>query len=189
MVIGAEYRGGRAYFICQCDCGRQKSIRVDGVLSGHSKSCGCFNPKGRLIHGHARSPEYKVWVAAKQRCKNQKDARYKDYGGRGISLSPDWESFENFHRDMGSRPSSLHTLDRIDNNKGYEKENCRWTTQPVQQRNRSNNRRITFNGVTLCITDWAARTGISLSTLRKRISNGWELEKALTLPPDERYRR
>jgi hypothetical protein len=112
--------------------------------------------------------------------------RYKNYGGRGITVCPEWLSFENFYRDMGDRPSPKHSLDRIDVNGHYCKENCRWATPKEQQNNRSNNRVVEFNGEVRTLAGWAEYIGINYHTLCSRIYAGWSEEAALTTPLKEK---
>ena len=112
-----------------------------------------------------------------------------DYGGRGISVCERWLKFENFLADMGPRPDG-HTLDRIDSNGNYEPTNCRWATAREQAANRRNLQLVTFNGVSLTITDWSRKTGIPLAALFARFAKGWSPERCLTqlpkkLPPIE----
>lgn len=90
-------------------------------------------------HGMCNTVEYQCWRAFKNRCMNSKNIQYKDYGGRGITVSEQWLEFENFYRDMGNRPPN-HQIDRIDNNKGYSKENCRWVERKINCRNKRNNK-------------------------------------------------
>jgi hypothetical protein len=103
----------------------------------------------------------------RQRCVNPNVRQYPNYGGRGIKVCERWEVFENFLADMGAQPSGL-TLDRIDVDGDYEPGNCRWADMTTQENNRTNNHRLTFNGETHSITEWARRTGISRPTIRKR---------------------
>jgi hypothetical protein len=122
-------------------------------------------------------PLYATWKLMRQRCRSQKNHKYKNYGARGITIDPAWDSFEQFVFDMGPRPTGT-TLDRLDNNGPYSKANCRWATQEEQQNNRSNNRRITFGGETRTMAEWCVQTGIPETTLRFRLNRGWPLERA-----------
>lgn len=116
------------------------------------------------LHKNSYKPEYKAWDAMKQRCFNQKCKAYKNYGGRGISVCDNWLAFDNFIADMGYKPSPKHSLDRIDNHKGYEPENCKWATRHEQNSNRRNN--IVINGITL--NEFAKLHNINFSTLAYR---------------------
>jgi len=113
-----------------------------------------------ITHGQTCSFEYISWIGMFQRCNNPNDRGYSNYGGRGIKVCDRWfQSFENFLADMGKKPTPSHTIDRIDNDGNYTPENCRWATMQEQCRNRRNNRRITFQGKTLCIIEWLKLQG------------------------------
>ena len=142
-----------------------------------SKSCASFKHGGFK----EKSSEYKSWNAMKTRCNCPGTTHYHRYGGRGISYQESWESFEEFLKDMGPKPDSKMELDRIDNDKNYTKDNCRWATRKEQTRNRSGKRATrlyTYNGKTMCIADWAKEVGISASSMQKRLNKGWPLEIA-----------
>lgn len=134
--------------------------------------------KRETKHGESRTYIYHAWSAIKQRCFNKKNKQYHLYGGRGIGISKDWLIFEKFYKDIGERPTIQHSIDRIDNNKGYFKENCRWSTMRQQSRNKRNN--FIYNGE--CATDACIRLGGSHSLINNRIKKGWSLEKAFTTP-------
>lgn len=125
---------------------------------------------------------YGVWKNMKQRCMNPNNPAYHRYGGAGIKLCERWFLFENFYADMGDRPPGM-SLDRIDNAKGYSPENCRWATNAQQVRNSKRAVFVTFNGVSLCISDWCKKTGITYGVFKARRKNGWSLERALLTPP------
>lgn len=144
-------------------------------------------------HGHtthlSSSSTYKSWHMMKQRCLNPNYSQYNDYGGRGITVCKRWYMFENFLADMGERPLDT-SLERINNNKGYSSSNCRWANKNEQQRNRRNNRLITFRGVTKCLSDWADDLGLKQHSLSMRMDvYGWTIEKALTTPAINSGRR
>lgn len=127
------------------------------------------------------APFYNIWVNMKDRCSNPRSKFFHNYGGRGIKVSKNWLTFKNFYSDMKDLYQPGLTLDRIDNNGGYSKDNCRWATWKVQQNNRRDNRFFTFNGKTLTLTDWAIELGMKKSTLEMRWHHyHWPLERCLT---------
>lgn len=140
-----NYRRTFAQWQCVCQCGTQRIVLANSLLTGKSKSCGCLKDTATsirmTIHGHARrtqrTPTYTVWKGMHQRCTNPKSSVYKYYGGRGISVCARWDNFENFLADMGERPKGL-SIDRIDNDGDYQPKNCRWATQSMQVSNRRN---------------------------------------------------
>lgn len=134
--------------IVQCDCGTVKTVAFLDLKRGTTRSCGCLKSEfatklclSRSTHGHARtrrwSPEYRRWMSMKARCGNPKHPHYANYGGRGIQVCERWlHSFESFLADMGTLPSPELTLDRIDNDRGYEPGNVRWADRKTQNQNR-----------------------------------------------------
>lgn len=127
--------------------------------------------------------EYTSWCAMKNRCNNPNHDAYDRYGGRGISYDPSWEKFENFLNDMGLKSDPKMELDRIDNEKNYCKQNCKWSSKKEQTRNRGGKRATrlyTFDGKTMCIKDWADFIGISPQSMQKRLNKGWPLERAFS---------
>jgi len=141
----------------------------------------------RYRHGQGGSgnqtPLYKKWMAMKRRCLNKNDKSYQRYGGRGITICDKWMDFIGFSEDMGDSFSTGLSLDRIDNTKGYSKENCRWIPLNEQSKNRTVVKLYTHNGITLNASDWDRKLGTKIGTVNARIKNyGWSIEKALTAP-------
>lgn len=137
-------------------------------------------------HGMSETPEWLAHKNMRARCYTRKDIGYHRYGGRGIRVCDEWlgpGGFEQFYSDVGPRPSSDHSLGRIDNNKNYGPGNVRWETRIQQGRNQSTNRLITYRGVTKTATEWANDHGGSIQALVARLDKyGWSVEKALTVP-------
>jgi hypothetical protein len=153
-----------------------------------SRSCAIRQTSTR--HGYTThtkaAPTYKSWDSMKARCLYPSSPKFATYGAIGISFVESWQKFENFLADMGERPDGT-TLDRIDNTKGYCKENCRWATRVEQQRNLRSNRLLTHNGITQCLTAWAECTEIKAACITSRLRRGWPIDKALTVPTSRRH--
>lgn len=184
--------GRRFYYRCRCDCGNHVVVDNSNILYGrkNSKSCGCLNRELITKHGRYLDPVYGIWAAIRDRCGNPNSAGYVDYGGRGIKVCERWQSFENFYADIGhARPSSSHSLDRIDNNGGYCLENCKWSTWQEQAYNRRSNRFLIYNGETHCLTEWAKLRKLTQLTLRGRLKRNWPLGEALGFIPHPKYVR
>lgn len=141
----------KIYWVCRCDCGEEKVVRSDHLLSGKIRSCGClrgeisaqqlYGNNLKETHRNARrnemTPEYQAWRNMLGRCNGTQKHNYRYYGGRGISVCDRWlDSYSNFLADMGAKPSPDHSLDRIDNNGNYEPNNCQWATKKQQSDNR-----------------------------------------------------
>tara|TARA_R100000365_G_C2748380_1_gene79776 strand:+ start:9724 stop:10215 length:492 start_codon:yes stop_codon:yes gene_type:complete len=136
---------------------------------------------GALLGGKAL-PEYDAWKSMRARCLNPSNKRFSDYGGRGITVCQRWSEFPNFLQDMGRKPSAKHSIDRIDNNRGYEPGNCRWALPHQQMTNRSMTRFVEFKGESVPLASLAKKYGIPANTLRFRVMAGWDVERALTQP-------
>lgn len=168
-------------WLCRCSCGRERKVFQANLTRGLSLSCGYRASHGS--HGMAKTGEYKSWHAMIQRCGNPAKDNYASYGGRGIKVCERWlNSFEAFYTDMGPRPKPEYSLDRIDPNGDYEPKNCRWATSKQQQNNMRSNLRITYQGQTMTVEEWAERMGLPAPTIRKRLRLGWEVKRALTTP-------
>lgn len=198
----AGIRNYRTFFLCRCECGKEKIIMGKSIINGKTKSCGCLikevmkNNFFGVTHGKHNTIFYKKWGGIKTRCLNKKNHTYKNYGGRGIKICDKWLKFEGFYDDMydNEDPSKSYikhcekfgenntTLDRIDNNKGYCKENCRWSTSKEQANNRRNNRLIVYQGKRQTIAEWAKELNIKPSLISDRIKRGWKIEKVFNTP-------
>lgn len=183
-------KSGKLKWECKCDCGKISTPLGWRIKSGNTISCGCFRTEKKLnseakklIFGEIIYPsktiEYTIWASMKQRCYYPKHNSYYLYGGRGISVCDEWKnSFSNFYRDMGKRPSDKHSLDRIDVNGNYEPSNCRWATILEQSNNRRTN--VRFNGETARQASY--RLGGGKNLVRVRIKDGWDIQMAFSRP-------
>lgn len=186
-----EYKKGKhSYWICKCECGKVKEVRTDKLISGNTKSCGCFSrfklgqESLRKTHNLSHTPIYNLWLGIKNRCNNENSEDYKDYGERGIKIFEEWiNSFEKFYdyiiNNLGDKPSSEYSLDRINNDEGYIPNNIRWATILEQANNRRNNRILEYNGEKYTVMEWSRKVGINRLTITKRLKRGWSIEKAL----------
>lgn len=173
----------RAIFRCRCSIEFEAFISL--VKNEHTRSCGCFK---RLMaknlkrsHGYAGTPVYLVWWSMLRRCENPACKSFSDYGARGITVCDRWHTLGNFIEDMGEPPRGL-TLDRIDNSKGYYKENCRWATAEEQNNNTRSNKIIEWRNQRLSVSQWSREIGIPRSTIHSRMHRGWSIADALSRP-------
>lgn len=131
----------------------------------------------KTLDPDVNKPEYSAWEQMLSRCRNKRNPKYPGYGGRGITVCDEWSSFKKFYEDMGKRPAPEYSIDRIDNNSGYSKANCRWATRKQQQNNMRTNRWITDGYKTMTVAQWADELGIKPNTIVTRLKRGWsELE-------------
>lgn len=140
------------------------------------------NPLGNVKHGGHGTLTYARWKSMMQRCHVVTATNYKHYGAKGITVCERWHDFAAFLADMGECPEKQFTLDRKENNKGYEPGNCRWATMADQNRNRSHCVELTHQGRTMILRDWAEEIGISPNALAQRLYLGWTVERSLTTP-------
>jgi hypothetical protein len=143
----------------------------------------------RIKHGLSGTQIYITWANMISRCQNYKNEDFCNYGGRGITVCNRWKKFENFYADMGPRPSSKHSIDRIDNSGNYEPRNCRWATPKDQARNRRSNRLVLVDGRLITIAEAANIACISLALLHYRLKSGWSTQRALSRAKPYRPRR
>lgn len=181
----------RHYWKFRCDCGRELIIRKSSVTSGNTKMCKeCANiqlSKNKTTHGMSKTRIYKEWAGMIQRCNNPKSTSYERYGAKGITVCDEWlgeNGFINFCKwAMANGYRDDLTIDRIDNDKGYSPDNCRWATCKEQSCNKNSNKNLTYRGKTMTMAEWADEIGISRSSLFGRLKRGWSVEKALSTPP------
>lgn len=178
----------RALWKCECLCGNEPVFPGYKLQAGRRKSCGCSRLAQLRIasikHGNTAggklTPEYNSWADMIKRCTNPNSQRFKYYGGRGITVSERWLSFECFLADMGVKPSPNYSLDRFpDNNGNYEPGNCRWATREEQGRNRRSNHLVTFQGKTQCLTAWAEELNVPVNKLYKLHARRKSIEEYL----------
>lgn len=202
ILVGEEYDGikvisvdhvrssnkYRYYWINAKCCGLLVS-RPSNAFNVDCKICASLGGKNHSYkHGKCRSKIYNVWAKMIARCTNPNSNRYENYAGRGITVCDSWlESFENFYADMGDRPTPKHSIERINNDKGYSPDNCRWATNKEQANNKTTNVFITYLGTKKTIAQWCDESvsGVTITTFTRRIKN-WGIERALSTP---KYKR
>lgn len=184
-------KSGRTMWLCQCVCGNIKSVSTKKLRSGDATSCGCYHrerlveaaKKANTKHGMADTRLFNIWVGMRKRCNARYHIQYDNYGGRGIKVCDEWNEFINFYTwAISSNYSKELTLDRIDVNGDYCPGNCRWATYTEQERNKSNNHILTYNGESHCVSEWSELVGIPKDVLYARLKIGWSDERTLTTP-------
>lgn len=178
----AENKHNKISYVCICDCGKTKTVNADTLLNGRSLSCGCLQKERvsemEIKHGMANTRIYRIYYNMKSRCLNHKDDRYKDYGGRGISICKEWldfNGFENFCEwSMNNGYLDNLTIDRINVNGNYEPSNCRWITNAEQSKNKRTCIYFTYFGVTKNLKDWCECIGESYKKIYGRHYRGYE---------------
>ena len=186
---GSVKYGKRNFYsvLCRCKCGTQRLFPLTKIKTGASKSCGCYAAivnSARAKHGLTNHLLYGVWCSMIRRCTKVKDKNYESYGGRGISVCIEWKTdfktFYNWCIENGYEKGL--ELDRRENDGDYEPGNCRFVTRTINVRNTRANRIITYNGQTMCVSEWAEHLGIKKTTLKDRILSNWSVERAFTTP-------
>lgn len=198
-LVVVEYAGkdknGYTTWLCRCDCGNEKIIRGSKLKDGDIKSCGCSQhlftrercekiSLSKIKHGLSGNRLYYIYDNMLKRCYDESSEKYQNYGARGIAVCDEWRNNRQAFFDWAYNAGYTEelTIDRIDVNGDYCPDNCRWATQKEQANNRTSNHKLTYNGSTHTIAEWAEITGISPSALYSRIYNGWDAEKALSTP-------
>ena len=187
LGIHSKDNAGHYKLICKCDCGNIKNIRADRVINGVTKTCGCKNLNYDCnLNGLSRKfpALYSCWNTIRHRCYNPKNEKYKYYGARGIAICEEWrKSFKPFFEwAMANNYRKGLSIDRIDVNGNYEPSNCRWVNNLVQARNKTNNKMVTYNGITKCLVQWCEDLNTPYNTIRARIRLGWDIAKAFETP-------
>lgn len=179
--VGANKKG-EGIWLCQCDCGNRSFVVLSNLKNGHTTSCGCYKQVCSRTHNETKTRLHHIWAGMKARCYNNKIPKYKDYGGRGITVCDEWRSdyiaFKEWAINNGYKESL--TIDRINVDGNYEPSNCRWATAKQQANNKRNCNYITYENKTMTIKEWAEIIGVKSSALWKRIFvHNMPLEKAL----------
>lgn len=180
VIQPVESTNKHKMWLCACECGNQAIVKGSRLRSSSTKSCGCliYENMSGVTHGLCKlhKKEYGTWTRMKARCTNPNEPSYEDYGARGISVCKEWDKdFTAFFKDMGERPEGM-SIERIDNNKGYCPENCRWANLTDQNNNKRCNKFITVNGITKTKAQWAKYLNIGRDTLGWRIKTGKTIE-------------
>lgn len=173
-------KAGSSMWLCRCECGTEKVVSELSLVKGQSKSCGCLHKENITLHNMAYSRIYRIWGHMKGRCTNPKHHAWKDYGGRGITICTEWSEFEPFYNwAINNGYKENLTIDRINVNGNYEPNNCRWTTMVEQNRNRRNNRYITYKNETHCMVEWAEILNINYKFLKSKIRYNNNIEEII----------
>lgn len=177
-------RYGNACWLCACDCGQTIVARGAHLRSGNTRSCGCLDKeadnKRNYRHGLWASRIYRIYYHMRDRCYNRKSVSYPYYGGRGIAISPEWDTFEKFY--VWAIENGYNygmTIDRINVFGNYEPGNCRWIPLEAQAENTTRSHTITIGSISKTINEWAEETGLSRSTILSRLQRGWSPEDAV----------
>lgn len=184
--------GKKSIWNVRCDCGKVFRMPASELQKGKQKSCGCQRSAGISAgvtrHGLSAHPAYAVWASMQARCTRENHAAWENYGGRGITVCPEWATFAAFWQDMGPTYKAGATLDRERNNEGYSKANCRWVSRRVQARNTRLNREIDTPKGKMLVCEAAELSGLGASTLQYRMKAGWPAARMFDAPdPSNRY--
>lgn len=165
---------------CQCSCGKSIAIKSYSLISGHTKSCGCQKVK----HGYSNKERlYQTWKNMRRRCCDPKNKRWEQYGGKGITVCPEWNDYSKFRKwAMESGYTDDLTIDRIDVDGNYCPENCRWADAKTQANNVSRNRIVDVKGQKMTMAELADSLGMSYSAVQHRIERGWDINKIISTP-------
>ena len=182
-IVGYESNGKHPRALVRCACGTEKTVQIDNLARTHS--CGCIKRdmlRAKATHGLSASVEFRAWAGLIDRCTRISRKDFARYGGRGVRVCVRWlESFPAFYADMGPRPSSKHSVDRINTDGDYEPSNCRWATAKEQRLNQRRTQLYTYQGVTGTLSDLARHFNRNRCTLQSRVYQlGWPIERAMS---------
>lgn len=181
-------RNKHSVFKCLCDCGKETEVLSNNLRRKHTTSCGCESEKNKIVfvengikHGLRSHPLYESWIGMRNRCYYKKHNRYRNYGGKGIKVCEEWQNnfmaFYNWAINNGWKEGL--SIDRIKNHLDYCPENCKFSTNPEQSRNRTSNVSLTIDGVTKILIEWAEYANVNYGTLRGRLKLGWAPKDAV----------
>ena len=179
---------------CRCDCGNEIIVLSTNLLTGQTKSCGCWRSdlakENNTTHGGTGTRLFNAWQSMRDRCSNPNNKSFGRYGGRGITVCKEWDAYVAF-RDwsLANGYSDALSIDRIDNDGNYEPSNCRWATPKQQGNNRGNNRILCYMGESHTTAEWSRILGIHHSTIHGRLNNGWSVDEALSTIPKKRRKQ
>jgi hypothetical protein len=181
-------KNGNPFWECKCDCGTIFVVRSQCLKSGHTKSCGCLlnetTIKTHTKHNMSRTRPYTIWTNMLSRCSYEKyEKNLKNYIKRGITVCNEWKTFDGFWKDMSEGYADNLSIDRINNDKGYDKNNCRWATSEQQNNNSRINRFLSYEGTTLSVRQWAKKLNIQNQVILSRIKSGRPIEEILSPNP------
>lgn len=174
-------------WVCKCDCGSVIKVPTSHLSDGHTKSCGCYKNEVIKKHGLSKTRIHNEWIRMRFRCSGKNIEDYPSHSGRGIKVCEEWNDFTIF-KDwaLSNGYDDSLTIDRIDNDKGYSKDNCRWTTQSEQNRNTRRTIYITHNKETKLLIDWTREKNMSYNVTYSRYKKGWSFERIFSLKGMER---
>lgn len=179
--------GKQTLWECKCNCGNSVIVHQQNLISGHTKSCGCYNREVSIerntTHGDTNTRIYRIWHDMMLRCYSPKHKSYYLYGEKGIAVCQEWKEYNKFKKwALNNGYEENLSIDRIDNAKGYEPSNCRWATDVQQGNNTNRNLMFTINGVTNSLANWCRKYEVPYTRVHSRIYSGWDILDALTRP-------
>lgn len=180
-------RNNHKRWLCKCECGNEATVLENDLVTGKTRSCGCYYKETRKTvsktHGGSKTRLFHIWSSMRNRCENPSHKDYGYYGGRGITVCDEWNEYEAFSKWAYENGYADNlSIDRIDVNKGYSPDNCRWADAITQANNTRRNRMITYNGETKSLAMWARQYDLPQKLVRRRLEDGWTIEKALITP-------